>query len=102
MTKIHTGIIVSLFLLPILALRAEEQAWKKYTNPRFGFALTYPPGLVAGPEPTNGGGREFHLPSKEFSVATSAHFFVPDSGDSFDKRWDEELKTADVNITYKK
>ena len=95
MKRLRLGIILSLFLLPVLILWAEEQSWKKYTNARFGFVLMYPPSLLAGPEPTNGGGREFHLPNKEFSVASSAHFFVPESGDSFDKRWEQELKTAE-------
>jgi hypothetical protein len=102
MKRLRLGIILSLFLLPVLILRAEEQSWKKYTNARFGFVLMYPPSLLAGPEPTNGGGREFHLPNKEFSVASSAHFFVPESGDSFDKRWEQELETASAGITYKK
>lgn len=102
MKKLHLGIILSLFLLPVLILRAEEQSWKKYINARFGFVLMYPPSLLAGPEPTNGGGREFHLPNKEFSVASSAHFFVPESGDSFDKRWEQEVGTAGASITYKK
>ena len=102
MKEIQIAFVVSLFVLPSFMVRAQEQTWKKYTNARFGFVLMYPPVLVAGREPTNGGGREFHLPNKEFSVATSAHFFVPDSGDSFDKRWEEELQIPDVNITYKK
>ena len=76
--------------------------WKKYENARFGFVLHYPANLIGKPEAMNGGGREFHSPDGEFSVAAFAHFFVPDSGDTFDKRWQEELATPDVTITYKK
>lgn len=90
---------LSLFLAN---LQAAELKWKKYENARFGFVLSYPATLIAGPEPTNGGGREFHSADKEFSVASFAHFFVPESGDSFDTRWKEELETPDVTITYKK
>ncbi len=79
-----------------------ELQWRKYQNARFGFILTYPKILVAGPEPTNGDGREFHTRDREFSLAAFAHFFVPDTNDSFDKRWEEELETPDVTITYKK
>lgn len=81
---------------------AAEETWKKYVNARFGFILTYPASLLAGPEAMNGGGREFHSRDREFSVAGFAHFFVPDSGDSFDKRWEDELSTPHVNITYKR
>jgi hypothetical protein len=102
MKKRHLAIVVTLLLWPGHAGSAGEQAWKKYRNARFGFLLVYPPDLVAGPEPTNGGGREFHSADKQFSVATAAHFFVPESGDSFEKRWEEELKVPEVNITYKK
>jgi hypothetical protein len=76
--------------------------WKKYENGRFGFVLTYPASLIGSREADNGDGREFHTRDKEFSVAAFAHFFVPDSDDSFEARWQEELDTPDVTITYKK
>ena len=96
--------LVILFLcVPLLTLgHAAEVKWKKYSNARFGFVLTYPAPLIAGAEAMNGDGREFHSADGEFSIAAMAHFFVPDSGDSFEKRWQEELDTADVTITYKK
>jgi hypothetical protein len=81
---------------------AADSEWKKYANARFGFVLTYPATLIAREEAMNGGGREFHSKDGEFSVAAFAHFFVPDSGDSFEKRWREELDTPNVTITYKK
>ncbi len=92
--------IILLFLS--LNVRASDSDWKRYANARFGFVLIYPGTLIAGPEPANGDGREFHSTDKEFSVAGFAHFFVPDSGDSFEARWKEELETPDVTITYKK
>ena len=81
---------------------AAEAKWKTYANARFGFVLAYPPELIAGEEAMNGDGREFHSKNGEFSLAAFAHFFVPDSGDSFEKRWQEELDTPGVTITYKK
>lgn len=99
--RIQTSLILGLSLL-VANTHAAEMKWKKYENGRFGFVVSYPAILVAGPEPTNGGGREFHTADKEFSLATFAHFFVPDSGDSFEGRWKDELETPDVTITYKK
>lgn len=82
---------------------AAETGWKKYTNNRFGFVLTYPASLVAGREPTNGAGRQFHSGDGEFSVAANAHFFQPDIGDTFEKRWEEETSPTDGStINYKK
>ena len=82
--------------------RSLEMEWHKYANARFGYVLTYPATLIAGPESANGDGREFHSADGEFSLAVFAHFFVPDSEDSFEKRWQEELALPDVTITYKK
>jgi hypothetical protein len=87
---------------PTASKPSAETMWKKYENGRFGFVLTYPASLIGSREPDNGDGREFHSRDKEFSVAAFAHFFVPDSDDSFEARWQEELNTPDVTITYKK
>ena len=92
-------------LLPVLTYGSAQESelkWRKYANSRFGFVLTYPGTLIAGEEAGNGGGREFHSADGEFSLAAFAHFFVRESGDSFEKRWQEELETPDVTITYKK
>jgi len=89
-------------LVGIAPINAADVRWKEYDNARFGFVLKYPGSLVASREPTNGDGREFHSRDREFSVAAMAHFFVPDSGDSFEARWKEELETPDVAINYKK
>lgn len=101
MTKVTFLALAALASLPG-ATHAADSRWKTYPNGRFGFVLSYPAELIAGREAMNGGGREFHSKDKEFSLAAFAHFFVPDSGDSFDKRWQEELDTPDVTITYKK
>jgi hypothetical protein len=94
--------VVSLSFLFLLTVEGSDSGWKKYANARFGFVLTYPAELIAGKEAMNGDGREFHSKDGEFSLAAFAHFFVPDSGDSFDKRWQEELDSPDVTVTYKK
>ena len=83
------------------AVLAAETEWKEYVNARFGFRLSYPAILVASREPDNGGGREFHTPDKSFSLAAYAHFFVDDV-DSFEDRWQNELKSNGDTITYKK
>jgi hypothetical protein len=96
---------LSIFFLCLLLLtqtHGAEIKWKKYANARFGFALAYPSILIAGPEAMNGGGREFHSRDGEFSLAAFGHFFVPDSGDSFEKRWQDELDSPNVTITYKR
>jgi hypothetical protein len=89
-------------LIVLVSADATEPSWKEYDNARFGFVLKYPGSLVASREAENGDGREFHSRDREFSVSAVAHFFVPDTGDSFDARWKEELETPDVTITYKK
>lgn len=96
------SIPVIVFFAQLFIAQGADSPWKKYANARFGFVLTYPAELIAGREPTNGGGREFHSKNGEFSLAAMAHFFVDGSGDSFESRWQEELKTPDVTITYKK
>ncbi len=98
---ISTFLGITLFLAQF-APPGAGSSWKQYTNARFGFVLTYPAELVAGEEAMNGDGREFHTKDGEFSLAAMAHFFVPESGDSYEKRWQEELEAPDVNITYKK
>jgi len=81
---------------------ADQLQWRKYTNRRFGFVLSYPATLIASREPDNGAGREFHTPDGAFSVCPQAHFFAPDIGHTFESRWKEELEAPDVTITYKK
>ena len=81
---------------------AQQLKWRKYTNERFGFTLSYPSTLVAGVEAQNGSGREFHTPDMTFSLAVSAHFFAPDIGDTFEARWNEELSSLGDTINYKK
>ena len=83
-------------------IAAEELQWKKYTNGRFGFVLSYPATLIASREPENGAGREFHTADGAFSVSAQAHFFAPDIGHTFESRWKEELATPGVTITYKR
>ena len=86
----------------LASVHGAEPKWRKYENARFGFILTYPETLIAGEESTNGDGRKFHSADSQFSLAAFAHFFVPESGDSFEKRWQDELETPGVTITYKK
>ncbi len=81
---------------------ADKLQWRKYTNGRFGYELSYPATLVAGPESENGSGRELHTRDRAFSLAVSAHFFSPDIGDTFEARWNEEFSSLRDTITYKK
>ncbi len=98
----RTALTLFLLSVPLLFARGEDLSWKKYANARFGFVLTYPATLIAEEEAMNGDGRTFHSSNGDFQLTAMAHFFVPDSGDSFEGRWQEELKMADVDITYKK
>lgn len=93
---------LALFALLAVTAPAQDLKWRKYTNERFGFALSYPSTLIAGPEAQNGSGRELHTPDKAFSLAVSAHFFHPDIDDTYEARWNEELSTLGDTITYKK
>ena len=96
--------IVLLLAVAALATSAEaaELQWRKYTNERFGFVLSYPATLVASREPDNGAGREFHTRDKAFSLSVQAHFLSPDTGNTFESNWNEELNTPGVTITYKR
>ena len=101
-----TPLLFTLALLSIFpgspVVRAQDEAWKDYTNARFGFRLRYPAELKASRAPDNGGGREFHTADKEFSVAASAHFLQREDGDSLERRWLDALKAFGRSITYKK
>ncbi len=97
---------ISAFVIGLILFLADVRAagpkWKKYPNARFGFVLTYPGELIAGPLPANGGGREFHTADGEFSVLANGHFLMADDGDSLEKRWKDELKECGDSVTYKK
>lgn len=99
---VRLAAIVSLVSFVAAPAGGQELTWRKYTNERFGFTLSYPSTLVAGVEAQNGSGREFHTRDKTFSLAVSAHFFAPDIGDTFEARWNEELASLGDTITYKK
>ena len=77
-----------------------DGGWKDYVNARFGFKFSHPSGLVAGPEPTNGGGRVFSTPDKEFEVSAWGQFMVDD--DTLEKRWANELTELGDVATYKR
>lgn len=93
-------LIVWLFFCAVSG-RAEE-AWKTYTNARFGFRLLYPASLVASREPDNGAGREFHSKNEEFSIAVSARFLQKDLGETLESQFAGELETLGKTITYKR
>lgn len=93
--------LLGLFVLPVSASPTHTR-WRNYANARFGFVLSYPASLIASREADNGDGREFHTVDKEFSVSAFAHFFMPESDDTFERRWQEELDAPDVSINYKK
>jgi hypothetical protein len=95
------SLLLTLALLLPMALEAEP-ATRTYANARFGFVLSYPTGLIAGPEPANGAGREFHTKDAEFSILAQGHFLTVDDGDSLEKRWKDELKECGDTVTFKK
>ena len=45
----HIGLLLGCATLFGTSVAAQELKWRKYTNERFGFALSYPKTLVAGP-----------------------------------------------------
>jgi hypothetical protein len=92
-------LLAVLLLFAAVAADAAAPGFKDYTNARFGFKISYPATLIAGRDPTNGAGREFHSKDKEFSLATFAHFL---NGETLDSMWQDELKVLGDNITYKK
>jgi hypothetical protein len=94
----NTKTILGLWLALVCAIHAEDK-WKTYTNARFGFRLSHPPGLVESRAPDNGGGQEFHTKDKEFSLATFGHF-VPEN-QTLDSIWKDELKSLGDSVTYK-
>ena len=91
--------ILLLLVLLALPLSATETDWKEYINPRFGFKVSFPAGLVASRDPENGDGREYHTKDKEFSFSAWGHFLVDSTLDSL---WQEDLKEFGNHITYKK
>lgn len=95
-------LLVVLVCASIHTAHAQELQWRKYTNERHGFVLSYPAVLVAGPEAQNGSGREFRTRDKAFTLSVSAQFFHPDIGDTFEARWNEELNSLGNTVTYKK
>ena len=78
---------------------AQELKWRKYTNERFGFVMSYPATLIASRPPDNGAGREFHTADGAFSLSAQAHFLADQTLES---SWNEELNTPGVTITYKR
>jgi hypothetical protein len=82
--------------LSVMTARGEE-AWKTYINERWGFSLSYPSSLVAGPVPANGAGREFH--SSEVSLIAQGSFTQQD--ETLDSFWSKELSQRGDTITYR-
>ena len=96
-------LILALCAALALVTNAAENTWKRYVNARFGFAVDYPPTLVASREPDNGGGREFHTADKDFSLTAVGHFLgAVDEAESLETRWQEELRDLGKSVTYKR
>lgn len=104
LNRAMTRVAAVIFAVVVLSATAgaEELKWREYKNGRFGFLLSYPAALIASREPENGAGREFHTADKAFSLSAQAHFLSPDTSETFDSNWNEELNTPGVTITYKK
>jgi hypothetical protein len=76
-----------------------DSGWKVYENARFGFRFSHPAALIAGPEPTNGSGREFHTRDKEFTITAWGQFMVDDTPE---KCWENELADLGAFANYKR
>lgn len=87
-----------LFLIGASLCSAKAEETLTYVNPRFGFSLTYPANLTAGPPPANGDGRHFASPDGELSVRAFGHFLV---AESFDEMWASTLENYGAAVTYK-
>jgi hypothetical protein len=79
----------------IVPARAGEP-WKTYVNNRWGFSLSYPPSLTAGPLPQNGAGREFH--SAEVSLLAQGSFIQ--ENETLDGFWSKELSERGDTVQY--
>lgn len=88
-------------LLPVSLLAAEPE-WKTYTNPRFGFSISHPPELEAGPGSGSGDGNTFKSKDGKVTLLAYAHFLQKDDGDTLESRWKDELAKRGETVTYKK
>jgi hypothetical protein len=94
-------LIPTLAAVCLASLAHGEDQWKTYVNGRWGFSLTYPPSLIAGPLPTDGAGREFHSASKEVSLSAQGSHIHQDTGETLDGFWRRELSERGETVTYK-
>jgi hypothetical protein len=99
--RLKTILISALVGISLVGNAQGEDQWKTYINGRWGFSLTYPSSLIAGPSPTNGAGQEFHLSSKEVSVAAQGSHTHEDIGETLDHFWRKELSERGDTVTYK-
>lgn len=58
--KKTTIMLVAIVAVASLVGLGRAEGVQRYCNPRFGFCVDYPLGLVMEPEPTNGDGRRLH------------------------------------------
>jgi hypothetical protein len=95
--------VVALLLPGAIALAKEppQPALRRYVNARFGYALSYPSALIAGPLPANGAGRNFHSRDGRFVIETEAHFLRVDEPDTLESRWQESLKEYEPSASEK-
>jgi hypothetical protein len=101
MRNLGATLISALIGITLAGTANGEEQWKTYVNGRWGFSLTYPPSLTAGPLPTNGAGLEFHSASEEVSLSAQGSHIHEDIGETLDGFWRHELSERGETVTYK-
>lgn len=80
---------------------AQDEGWRIYRNPRFGFVLPVPPGMQDERPPENGGGQSFVSRDGRVRLVAWGSFNV-DGFDDVETRWRQELATEGRTVTYKR
>lgn len=78
-----------------------KDGWMIYENPRFGFVLPVPPGMVALRPPDNGDGQEFATSDRKVKL-TGWGCFNADDVAGIEARWKAALAEPERTITYKR
>jgi hypothetical protein len=92
-------LLAAFVFVPIVL--AQEDAWRLYENPRFGFVIPVPPGMRNERPPDNGDGQSFVSRDGRIRLAAWGSFNV-DGFDDVEARWKEELAVEGRTVTYKR
>lgn len=94
-------IVFGLLLLGRVPLALAQDGWKRYENPRFGFVIPVPPGLVAEEPPANGDGQAYTSPDGRIRLAAWGSFNI-DGFSDVEERWKEALAVEGRTVTYQR